>query len=209
LGGRYVSHFWNLLSNLCIPYATLLDLDLGRAHGGSALIANVISKLLEINNDLRENVLVKEGAINPQTVSELMNSDLLVKGHEHHWLKALRAEGIFFSFPLDIDFTMLRAFSTSYQHPNPGGRGPRGDASAIREKKSVTLKTGGNPELYEGSYDEEFKWYPYLFLSRSKPETHVAALARIGDDRLMVENAPQGLKDLINHLKEVLGLEGD
>jgi hypothetical protein len=209
LGGRYVSHFWKLLRNLCIPYATLLDLDLGRAHGGSALIANVISKLREINNDLRENALVKEGAINPQTVSELMNSDLLAKGHEHHWLKALRAEGIFFSFPLDIDFTMLRAFSTSYQHPNPGGHGPRGGASAIREKKSVTLKTGGKPELYGSLYDEEFKWYPYLFLSRSKPETHVAALARIGDDRLMVENAPQGLKDLINHLKEVLGLEGD
>jgi putative ATP-dependent endonuclease of OLD family len=209
LGGRYVSHFWKLLSNLCIPYATLLDLDLGRAHGGSALIANVLTRLREINNDLGDNALVKEGAINPRTVGALINSDLLADGHEHHWLKALRAEGIFFSFPLDIDFTMLRAFSTFYQHPNPGGRGPRGGVSAIREKKSVTLKTGGNPELYENLYDEEFKWYPYLFLSRSKPETHVAALARIGDNRLMVENAPQELKELINHLKEVLGLEGD
>ena len=209
LGGRYVGHFWNLLSNLCIPFATLLDLDLGRAHGGSAHIANVITKLREINNDLSENALVKEGAINPLTVGALKNSDLLAEGHEHYWLKALRAEGIFFSFPLDIDFTLLRAFSSFYQHPNPGGSGPRGDADAIREKKSLTLKTGGHPELYGALYDEEFKWYPYLFLRRSKPETHVAALARIKDVRLMVENAPQELKELINHLKDVLGLEGN
>jgi len=35
LGGRYVSHFWRLLKDLEIPHATLLDLDLGRQHGGA------------------------------------------------------------------------------------------------------------------------------------------------------------------------------
>lgn len=30
LGGRYVSHFWRLLTDLGIPYATLLDFDIGR-----------------------------------------------------------------------------------------------------------------------------------------------------------------------------------
>jgi putative ATP-dependent endonuclease of OLD family len=34
LGGRYVQHFWRLLSGFKIPYATLLDLDLGRQGGG-------------------------------------------------------------------------------------------------------------------------------------------------------------------------------
>ena len=29
LGGRHVQHFWRLLSHLGIPYATLLDLELG------------------------------------------------------------------------------------------------------------------------------------------------------------------------------------
>jgi putative ATP-dependent endonuclease of the OLD family len=38
LGGRYVSHFWRLLNDLHIPHATLLDLDLGRTHGGADLI---------------------------------------------------------------------------------------------------------------------------------------------------------------------------
>ncbi len=34
LGGRHVNYLWKLLSDLEIPYATLLDLDLGRHQGG-------------------------------------------------------------------------------------------------------------------------------------------------------------------------------
>ena len=103
---------------------------------------------------------------------------------------------------------MLSAFPEAYQHPNPGGRGPRGAADAIRDKKTVTLKTGGNPELYDDDYDDKFKWYPYLFLNRSKPETHITALARIQDDDL-AENAPSELTALIEHLMEELGFEDD
>jgi putative ATP-dependent endonuclease of the OLD family len=209
LGGRYVSHFWRLLSNLRIPYATLLDLDLGRAHGGSVLLADVVAKLGEIENDLSGNILVQNGTIDPGEVGAIENSELLDEGEDHNWLKALRAEGIFFSFPLDIDFAMLSAFQDAYQRPNPGGRGPRGGADAIRDKKAVTLKTGGDPELYEDAYHEKFKWYPYLFLSRSKPETHIAALARIEDEGHIAENAPPELKALIEQLKEALGLGTD
>lgn len=208
LGGRYVSHFWRLLNNLRIPHATLLDLDLGRVHGGAALIADVVAKIGEIENDLTENPLVEDGTIDPAEVDAIEDSDLLDEGEDHDWLKALRKEGIFFSFPLDIDFAMLNAFPGAYQHPNPGGRGPRGDANAIRDKKAVTLKTGGDPELYGDAYHDEFKWYPYLFLGRSKPETHIAALARIEDGDL-AKNAPPELKALIEHLQEVIGLKDD
>ncbi len=206
LGGRYVSHFWKLLNDLRIPHTTLLDLDLGRAHGGAALIADVVSKLGEIDNDLSKNALVEDGTIDPAEVDAIDDSDLLDEGEDNDWLKALREEGIFFSFPLDIDFAMLSAFPDAYKHPNPGGRGPRGGANAIRDKKAVTLKTGDHPELYNNDYDDEFKWYPYLFLDRSKPETHIAALARIEDDDL-AENAPPELTALIEHVKRTLGLE--
>lgn len=206
LGGRYVRHFWKLLNDLRIPYATLLDLDLGRAHGGAALIADVVSKLGEIDNDLSDNALVEAGTIDPAEVGAIENSNLLDEGEDNDWLKALGEEGIFFSFPLDIDFAMLSAFPDAYQHPNPGGRGPRGGADAISDKKAVTLKTGGDSELYNDDYDDEFKWYPYLFLDRSKPETHIAALARIEDDDL-AENAPPELTALIEHVKKALGLE--
>jgi hypothetical protein len=208
LGGRYVSHFWRLLNDLRIPYATLLDLDLGRVHGGAALIAGVVAKLGDIDNDLSRNALVDAGIIDPNETDAIDDIDLLNEGEKNDWLKALRQEGVFFSFPLDIDFAMLSAFPEAYQHPNPGGRGPRGGAEAISEKKSVTLKTGGNPELYDHSYNANFKWYPYLFLNRSKPETHIAALARIEDDDL-AENAPSELTALIEHLKEVPGFEDD
>ncbi len=208
LGGRYVSHFWRLLSDLRIPHATLLDLDLGRKHGGAALIADIVGKLREIDNDLGENTLVQDNTIDPAGVADLEDSDLLDEDEDNDWLKALREEGIFFSFPLDIDFAMLNAFPDAYQHPNPGGRGPRGGANAIRDKKAVTLKTGGNPELYADEYNNEFKWYPYLFLDRSKPETHIAALTRIADADL-AEKAPPELIALIEHLKKVLGPEDD
>lgn len=208
LGGRYVSHFWRLLNNLRIPHATLLDLDLGRAHGGAALIADVVAKLRAIDNDLSENAFVAIGTIDPDEVGDVEDGDLLEEGEDNDWLNALREEGIFFSFPLDIDFAMLRAFPEAYRHPNPGGRGPRGGADTIREKKSVTLKTGGDPHLYDDDYDNEFKWYPYLFLSRSKPETHIAALGRIEDDDL-AEDAPAELKALIEHVKQALGLEDE
>ena len=208
LGGRYVSHFWRLLNDLRIPHATLLDLDLGRAHGGAALIADIVAKLGEIDNDLSDNPLVVAGTIDPDDVDDVVDSDLLDEGEDNDWLKALREEGIFFSFPLDIDFAMLSAFPEAYQRPNPGGRGPRGGADAIRDKKAVTLKTGGDPDLYDGDYDDEFKWYPYLFLSRSKPETHIAALAHIEEDDL-AEDAPAELKALIEHVKQALGLEDD
>jgi len=206
LGGRYVSRFWKLLNDLRIPHATLLDLDLGRKHGGAVLIADVVSKLGEIDNDFSENALVEAGTIDPDEVGDIENRDLLDEGEDNYWVKALGEEGIFFSFPLDIDFAMLSAFPDAYQHPNPGGRGPRGGADAISDKKAVTLKTGGDSELYNDNYDDEFKWYPYLFLDRSKPETHFAALARIEDNDL-AENAPPELIALIKHVKKALGLE--
>src|SRR5690606_31786571 len=214
IGGRYVSHFWRLLNDLHIPHVTLLDLDLGRAHGGARLIADVVEKLKELGRDLSDNSLVKDGTVDFAKLDSLQDDDLLEKGGDHPWLKALQEEGVFFSFPLDIDFAMLHAFPKAYQHANPGGRGPRGDAKAILEKKATTLKTGGNPALYHDKYDDEFKWYPYLFLNRSKPETHIAALARIVsvedaenaqiDSAKLGENAPAEIKALIQHVKEVL-----
>src|ERR1051326_3490524 len=117
LGGRYVGHFWRLLNDLRIPHATLLDLDLGRRHGGAALIANVVAKLGEIGNDLGDNLFVQDGTVDPTEVHAIADSELLREGDNHNWLRALKGEGVFFSFPLDVDFAMLRAFPDAYQQP--------------------------------------------------------------------------------------------
>ena len=207
LGGRYCRHFWTLLSDLEIPYATLLDLDVGRAHGGANIIRTVVENLEAIGVDLKNNNKAIAGDIEPDAVDDLKDDDLWLDYEENNWVQALENEGVFFSAPLDLDFAMLEAFPDAYQIPNLEGRGPHSSTSAIENAKATTLKTGGNAALYEDDYDEEFRWYPYLFLSRSKPETHLTALTRITDEQLS-EEAPESLKSLIEHVKKALAFGG-
>jgi putative ATP-dependent endonuclease of OLD family len=208
LGGRYCTHFWKLLSDLEIPYATLLDFDIGRAHGGVNIIRSIVNNLEEIGVDLNENEKVLDGSIDPAAMDDLEDTDIWYDYEENDWVQALEDEGVFLSDPLDLDFAMLWAFPDAYQHPNPGGRGPRTSADALANAKEATVKTGGDAAIYEDSFDDEFRWYPYLFLSRSKPGTHIAALTRITAEQLS-ENAPPSLKSLIKHVKDALDIGGD
>lgn len=209
LGGRYVSHFWRLLADLDIPHATLLDFDLGRAHGGANMVRTAFEALEEVDRDLTANPLVIDGTISLDDLDDLTDNDVLADWADNDWLQALRHEAVFFSDPIDLDFAMLEAFPAAYQHPNPGGRGPRTTAKAIAEKKRVVLKTNGNPDIYDGEHwNDSFAWYPYLFLSRSKPETHLAALSRI-DRRNLARRAPLELRALIDHVRNVLFPEQD
>ena len=197
LGGRHIAHFWKLLSELNLPYATLLDLDLGRSHGGANVIRNIAQKLSTFGIYLKDDELIELPEINTLSDSELMHNL-----EENNWIKALKKKGIFFSSPLDFDFAMLSAFFEAYQKAVSGGQGPRQE---IMKAKKETLKTGGKPELYGEEFDEYFKWYPYLFLRRSKPETHLIALSGITDD-VLKSHAPFAIKALIEYVKKSIGL---
>lgn len=204
LGGRYVSHFWRLLTDIGIPHATLLDFDLGRAHGGANMIRTVFDALKLVKRDLTANPLVVDGTVDLDDLEDLIDEHLLDDWEDNDWLQALRHEAVFFSTPIDLDFAMLHAFPAAYQHRNPGQRGPRATAGAITEKKKVVLKAGGNPDIYDDDqWDDSFAWYHYLFLSRSKPETHLAALGRI-TDRNLARNAPSELRALIDYVEDIL-----
>ncbi len=205
LGGRFVTHFWRLLNDLQIPHATLLDLDLGRRHGGVNTIKRCLESLANIGNDFCGHTQYLLGDVDPDEVDQLTDQQLRSGETKGNWIGALQEEGIFFSYPLDLDFAMLHVFPDAYQIPNPGGRGPKGSAKDIAAKKNATLKTGGDPSLYTDRSDDTFKWYPYLFLSSSKPETHLAALSRIPGDEL-VKSAPPELKALIEHVMQKLNL---
>jgi putative ATP-dependent endonuclease of the OLD family len=109
---------------------------------------------------LCKNLSVELGIIDPDTIDELHDDDLLDGYEGNNWLQALKDEGVFFSYPLDLDFSMLNALPEAYQKPNPGGRGPRESEDAIREKKAVTLKPGGSPDLYDEDHDDAFTWCP-------------------------------------------------
>ncbi|EMM5415966.1 AAA family ATPase [Citrobacter amalonaticus] len=208
LGGRFVAHFWRLLNDLDIPHATLLDLDLGRRHGGASSIRSCIQNLADIGNDFRNNTQYRLDHVNPDDAGQLTDQQLLSGSVLKNWLQAFREEGVFFSSPIDLDFSMLLAFPTAYQVANPGGQGPQSSAAAIQAKKNSTLKTGGNPALYTAYYDDAFKWYPYLFLNRSKPETHLAAFSRMTNCDVSL-CSPAELRALIEYVKHELVLSGE
>ena len=63
LGGRHVQHFWRLLSELEIPYATLLDLDVGRDGGGFGRIKTAIENLIAIGEPKAE-LLARQMTVN-------------------------------------------------------------------------------------------------------------------------------------------------
>ncbi|MBE7638239.1 AAA family ATPase [Sneathiella sp. P13V-1] len=198
LAGRFVGHFWRLLSGLGIPFATLMDFDLGRLHGGANMLRTTLDQLVAIGSQYgRDNVPHAAG---------LQNRNFLDGWEANVWLQSLATQNVYFSYPLDIDFSMLRAFGDAYKNPNNGGRGPRLGADAILGKKQTTLKHGGDGALYDDSFDEDFGWYPYLFLSRSKPETHIVALSRISNADL-ARLAPIELRALITRVMGALGLE--
>lgn len=204
LGGRFVTHFWRLLNDLDIPYATLVDLDLGRKHGGSKTIKRIVEELAAIGNNLSGNRSVAKGCIDVNELDDIDDAELLCQDWKHPWLRALRRERVFFSSPLDIDFSMLSIFPDEYRQVRPDGRGPHKNANAVSSKKATSLKTGGNPALYSAEYDDEFIWYPYLFLSKSKPETHLRALSEIKSEELR-DNAPMELRLLIKQVWKVVG----
>lgn len=203
LGGRFALHFWRLLKGLGIPHATLLDLDLGRVHGGAATIVRVVHELARFRNDLSRNRAVRRGDIVPARVEALRDAELLAQDQDHAWLRALRDEGVYFSSPIDLDFSMSHAFSEEYQQPRDGGRGPRRTAAGLEAAKEATLKTDGTPELFGRPWNETFRWYPYLFLGSSKPDAHLNVLASVSDQDLR-DRAPEELTLLLERVQRSL-----
>ena len=117
LGGRHVNHMWRLLNDLQIPFITLLDLDWGRHGGGWGRIKNIISQLIEVGTVPQ----VFFQNVNPRGYKyHLLEFDTYSpsnKAHIDSWVDFLKRFSIFFSNPLDIDYSMLKAFSGYYQTP--------------------------------------------------------------------------------------------
>jgi len=110
LGGRFVHHFWKLLNDIEIPFITLLDLDSERAKGGWGTIKYVINQLIK-NGISFDDICVEENL----TLSDLdlmhtwsLNSDKDRK-RMMNWVKRLESCKVYFSAPLDLDLSMLKA----------------------------------------------------------------------------------------------------
>ena len=200
LGGRHVSHFWRLLTDLAIPFITLLDLDRERMGGGWGRVQYVLKQLRAIGVQIGSD----------KQIAEMPDWAVGAPGMRA-WLEPLEGQAVFFSQPLDLDFAMLRAFPEAYKGTAEGG-GPRIPTNpaelATRTGQAVraVLKDGGGTgETYGPDEKALFPWYSYLFLGKGKPTTHILAMLSLTEDELS-RQMPAVLSRLIDSAKGKLGV---
>lgn len=201
LGGRHVQHFRRLLSDLGIPYATLLDLDLGRAGGGFGRVKTAIEKLIEVGVPKANLLKIDGGTLSDAEFAKMhtwqdTEDRKILKG----WVDCLKPHGVYFSAPLNLDLAMLKAFPDAYEAIIPEAGGPK---MAVDKAAEAVLGTAGpGLTLYTGvykDYPDLLPSYRYHFLTRSKPATHLAALTHIKTKALR-EDMPTVLRELLQHV---------
>lgn len=225
LGGRHVNYFWCLLSNLKIPYVTLLDFDKERFGGGWGRIHYAFQQLLKIGYEYNDIFKFKNGDVLPKTDFDNMpnwkNDDIKMK----NCMQYLEKYNIYFSEPLDIDFLMLEKYEDFYKNILGTNEGPEikidGHCKKIKdlnekEKSSTEFQAriskdirnslkenGGIGETYSEKQKELMIWYNYFFLNRGKPTTHMLMLSSISDEDLK-ERIPNVFIRIFDKAKSIL-----
>lgn len=220
LGGRHVNHFWRLLSDLNIPYVTLLDLDRERDGGGWGRIHYALSQLIKLGIK-REDLLLMEDRVLPEADFKLMNIwNVKDTSSMQLWIDRLENYNVFFSSPLDIDFLMLEKYGDIYKDMLSEREGPRlavavGDETATypvrtlekadvpvaeyiarleRDVKATLKENGGDGSTYSEGQKKLMVWYNYFFLNRGKPSTHMSALSAMSPEMLIANIPPVFMK---------------
>jgi putative ATP-dependent endonuclease of OLD family len=198
LGGRHVNHFWRLLHGLSIPYATLLDLDLGRDGGGYGRVKNIFQQLLALGVPREKILELEDGTyLSDERLAEMESFDA---ANLEGWLRYLeRSSAVYFSWPLDLDLAMLAAFPAAYA-ATIEGTGPRMTNESAAEVVLGTAGPGlksytGNAQGFQG----QMAAYRYHFLTHSKPATHLRALTHIDLPELRA-GMPAPLKRVLQHI---------
>jgi len=196
LGGRHVNHLWRLLTDLDIPYATLLDLDWGRDGGGWGRIKAACTQLLDIGvtpQAIFGQHLNPAGPAANLTAFDILQAEDVT--NMNNWMNWLRQFHVFFCAPLDLDYSMLRAFPAAYQVIEPGRQGP----SQQGNPRTAVLGDNGRGDLYAAEHDQSLRWYRYLFLGRGKPSTHVRVLSG-QTPQALAAGAPGELRALLTSI---------
>lgn len=177
LGGRHVNHFWRLLSDLQIPYLTLLDLDVARYAAGWGRIKVVNDQLAKFEP---EKVLPEDWSLPKWNTKEAPVRTHHCFGDEKKSVfSELESRGVYFSEPLDLDFAMLLAFPEAY-----GVEGDDPDESTI---KAVLGKKHHDASQYSKDEQKLFNTYHQRFKLGSKPAAHIDALAQLTDEELLAD----------------------
>lgn len=192
LGGRHVNHFWRLLSSLGIPYVTLLDLDLARHQGGWGRVKYVVK---EMQNFSPGSSLLKIDNIDK--LPKWNNDEYLFVNHLHY-LETAEKDGVFYSFPLDLDFAMLEMFPVAFNVSE--------DDQTIPNEAQIKAVLG---ESYHGveQYSEEqqklFITYHNRFKIQSKPANHLQALSTLSNEAIQA-STPASLSRMIGKVRQML-----
>lgn len=195
LGGRHVNHMWRLLSDLNIPFLTLIDMDLGRNGAGPLRIKYVIDQLEKIGKKFSfpSGINVQQLEQKSLTFEQLKNLAITLEEY-----------GVFYSFPLDLDMAMIFSYPDNY------------DASNAQDSEREVLDKAVLGEKHEaGDYDEngfeiysddELKKYRYLFSTKSKVASHYKAIADILelDQSDIKKKCPAFIKRLLERGSELL-----
>lgn len=180
LGGRHVNHFWRLLSSLQIPYLTLLDLDVARYAAGWGRIKYVNDQLVKFEPTKAlpgDWALPKWDAVEtPVRTHHYFDED------QKSVFLELENRGVFFSAPMDLDFSMLLAYPAAYDAEKETP-----EESTI---KAVLGKSHQDASQYSEDEQQLFSTYHRSFKLGSKPAAHIDALANLSDADLLA-NIPE------------------
>jgi predicted ATP-dependent endonuclease of OLD family len=224
LGGRHVNHFWRLLNSLKIPFVTLLDFDIDRNGGGFGRIKYVAEQLLKMDKIGSEYIYESMISCIPEWGDNRDPNQFALVYPPNNITKNIVAElercNVFFSSPLDIDYSMICSFPDVFcqKDENYGERGPKegkpdeeDDDEAKREialLKAVLKKGHAGKRFHFGTdWERNFLWYRYRFLSnKSKPASHVRMFSKIEDvydTEIIKAMLPPELKKLTDRIIEL------
>jgi hypothetical protein len=194
LGGRHTNYFWQLLSSLKVPYATLLDLDWGREGGGVGRIKTTCAELVKIGKDPFVGI---DGYASVEDLQSDLTYEELMK-----WTKHLRSFDVFFSEPLDLDMALLDEYFDYYATSlEEGAKGPD-----ITSDPTTAVLGNVDPVIdywKAPARRSHLSWYRYLFANKSKPASHLRALTTVPADELA--KPPSFLADLIDVIDREVG----
>lgn len=223
LGGRHVNHFWRLLNSLKIPFVTLLDFDIDRNGGGFGRMKYVIEQMRLMDNNSTDfiygDILDSIPAWNsPQSPTNFFvrDPDNVVKVI----VDEIEKYNVFFSSPLDIDYSMICAFPEIFCEKDEayGERGPT-EGKEDEEDENTTkreaalikavLKKGNTGKRFNfgSNWERNFLWYRYRFLSnKSKPASHVRMFTKLEErytSQEILEKLPSELTRLMERIVEL------
>ena len=223
LGGRHVNHFWRLLNSLKIPFVTLLDFDIDRNGGGFGRMKYVVEQLLLM--DKIENGNINTAIIShiPTWKSDLSPVDFSIRYQDDKnrvIVDELEVCNVFFSSPLDIDYSMICSFPEIFcekdeaygeRGPSDGKEDEEEEDTAKREVALIkaVLKKGNIGKRFDFGKDWErnFLWYRYRFLSnKSKPASHVRMFTKLEEkysSQEILSKLPSELTRLMNRIVEL------